>query len=476
MRRALAVVALAAVAGCGSTVQVRGQALTTDGQNLGQVNPTTTLPGTSSVAPQAISSLPAGGPTAVDRPTSVASSPPAPGAAAVPVAPGAPVTIGIRVPNSSAGAVVGNLTGTQLDTGDPKAMAAAVVAWINAHGGLAGHRVETTYYENCAPLSCDLAVEDQRICSTFTQDHKVLAMVDSTQTSVALASCLARAGVAALGGGVAAFDGQDFRSAQGLWSPYLLETDRAFRHLIARLEAMHWFPAGEKVGLLVNDTPTFRRTAAVTKQAMASIGRSFSDEAYYTTGSNDMQSIVLRFQASGIKRIVIVDAGSSALLFFGPAASAQGYYPKVTVTSADVMGTLALIASKQTLDGAAGIGWLPAADAVADPPAPTSTGALCAQIYKAARVSTSGPLAGAFAVTYCDGLLFARAAYGRAAGLSLGALRTAVDSLGSSYRPASTFVDRFGPDRYAGTQTTRDVRYDTSCSCFRYVSGEVPLS
>jgi ABC-type branched-subunit amino acid transport system substrate-binding protein len=392
------------------------------------------------------------------------------------VANGSPVAVGIRVPNASAGAIVGNLTGTQLDTGDPKAMARAVVAWINGHGGLAGHRIEPVFYENCAPLSCDLTVQDQQICSAFTQDHHVIAMVDSTETSVALASCLARAGVASLGGGVAAFDGKDFQSAQGLWSPYLLPTDVAFTQLVRRLDATRWFVAGEKVGLLVNDTPTFRRTAAVTKQVMSSVGRAFADEAYYATGGNDMQAIVLRFKASDIKRIVIVDAGSSALLLFGPAASAQGYYPKVTVTSADVMGTLALIASKQTLDGAAGIGWLPDADAAPNRPRPTATGALCAQIYRAAKVSTAGPLAGAFAATYCDALLFARAAYGKATDLSLGSLRGAVAGLGTSYLPAATFADRFAPGVHAGAATTRDVRYDTSCSCFRYSGGEVPVA
>src|SRR5205085_351855 len=149
------------------------------------------------------------------------------------------------------------------------------------------------------------------------------------------------------------------------------------------------------VGMLVEDSPTFRRTAAATKQAMASIGKSFAYEAYWSGNSNGMSGIVLQFRSRNIKRIVIVDEGSSVLLQFGPAASAQGYYPKVTVTSADVVGTEALIASPQTLDGAAGIGWLPAADGAPNAPAPDANGRLCAQIYKAASVSTSSPLAAA---------------------------------------------------------------------------------
>jgi ABC-type branched-subunit amino acid transport system substrate-binding protein len=385
------------------------------------------------------------------------------------------VTVGIRLPNASAGAVVGNLTGTQLDMGDPRSMAAAVVAWINAHGGLGGHRVSPVYYENCPPLSCDLTVQDQQVCSTFTQDHKAIAMVDSTETSVALASCLARAGTASFGGGAAAFDSQDFRSARGLWSPYLLPTDVAYDRLVRRLAATGWFVTGEKVGLLVVDTPTFRRTAAVTKRAMAGVGRSFAHEAYWSSGSNDMSGIVLQFRTRDIKRIVVVEAGSAALLQFGPAASAQQYYPKVTVTSADVMGTLALIASPQTLDGAAGVGWLPAADATPNAPRPTATGALCARIFRDAQVSTSGPLAAAFAATYCDGLLFAKKVYDDAANPSIGAVHEAVGRLGSSYVPAATFSNRFTAGRYAGTASTRDVRYDTGCSCFRYTSGPVPV-
>jgi hypothetical protein len=477
MRRALALLCLAALTGCGSTVQVRGQALSAGD---GLEGPPAAVPGTSVDAPAAApsSGSPSEGGTSGSPVTTSAPRTIAPTAAvAVPrVATGSPVAVGIRVPNASAGAVVGNLTGTTLDTGDPKAMATAVIGWINSHGGLAGHRVDPVFYENCAPLSCDLTVQDQQICSAFTQDHHVVAMVDATETSVALATCLARAGVASLGGGVASWDGQDYRSAKGLHSPYLLPTDTAYEHLIERLDAMRWFAAGEKVGLLVVDTPTFRRTAAATKKAFAATGRSFADEAYWSSGSNGMSAIVLQFQTHDIKRIVVVETGSAALLQFLPAASAQGYYPKVTVTSADVMGTLALIASPQSLAGAAGIGWQPAVDAAPNAPAPTATARLCTRIYQDAKLSTSGPLAGAFASAYCDGLLFARAAFEHAPDLSLGAVHAAVAALGSSYIPAATFSDRFSADRYAGTASTRDVRYDTGCSCFRYASGEVPVA
>jgi ABC-type branched-subunit amino acid transport system substrate-binding protein len=478
MRRSFALLCLVALAGCGSTVQVRGQALSS-GDGLG--GPAATAPGTSPVDGPTTSIPDALGTPEVRGPTTTVSDPggtaTATGTAPLRrVATGAPVAVGIRVPNASAGAVVGNLTGTTLDTGDPKAMATAVVRWINTHGGLAGHRVEPVFYENCAPLSCDLTVQDQQICSAFTQDHHVVAMVDATETSVALATCLARAGVVSLGGGVASWDGQDYRAAKGLHSPYLLPTDTAYRHLVARLDAMGWFVAGEKVGLLVVDTPTFRRTAATTKQALKATGRSFADEAYWASGSNGMSAIVLQFQTHDIKRVVVVETGSAALLQFLPAASAQGYYPKVTVTSADVMGTLALIASPQSLAGAAGIGWQPAVDAAPNAPTPTATARLCAQIYREAKLATSGPLAGAFASAYCDGLLFARAAFARASDLSLASVHAAVEALGSSYVPAATFSDRFGPGRFTGTATTRDVRYDTGCSCFRYSSNEVPVA
>lgn len=469
-----------ALAACGSTVQLRGQALDggASGPAASDLGGTSGAPVSSGGRSLGINGTSAGSSTSAVAPATgtLTSSTQSAAGATLPTG-HAPVVVGIRIPNRNSGAIVGNLTGTKLDTGDPRAMASAVVSWINARGGLAGHPIKAVFYENCAPLSCDLAVQDQAICSSFI-DQKAIAMVDSTQTSVALASCLARAGIASLGGGVGAFDSQDLRTAEGLWSPYLLSTDVAFMQLVSRLNAMRWFVAGDKVGLLYDDAPTYQRTAEATKRAMSAIGKSFADEASYSESGSTSQwtGIVLRFQSENIKRIVIVDAGSSALLYFGPAASSQRYFPKVTVTSLDVMGTLALIANPQTLAGAAGVGWIPAADAAPNPPAPNSSVTLCAKIYKQAQVSTSGPLAAAFAATYCDALMLAKTAYDEARAFALPALRSAVASLGGSYRPAATFTDRFGPGTYAGAATTEDVQYDTSCSCFRYTSGPQPLS
>ena len=481
MRRGLAVLCLGALTACGSTVQVSSQLSSGDPaqQGLGVVGGTASAAPTSAVrggtggAPGAGGS--SGGSSSTSTATDMTSTTRAVPQVGTQVGPRSPVAIGIRIPNHQADAVVGNVTGSQLDMGDPKAMAQAMVDWVNGHGGLAGHPLRPVFYENCGTLSCDQSVEDQAICASFTQDHKVVAMVDSTTTSVALASCLARAGTPVLGGGVAFFDEQDLRTAQGLYSPYLLPADVAFTQLVHRLVATHWFAPGDKLGLLAVDTPTFRRTAALTKREMAAAGHAFADEAYWSANPNDVSGIVLRFKAAGVKRIVIVDTGSQVLLQFGPAMSAQGYYPKVSVTSADVLGTLALIASPQTLDGAGGVAWQPVVDGAANAPRPTSTATLCAQIYKAARVGTSGPLAGAFAAAYCDGFLFAQSSYGRAGALSLGALRSAVFGLGTAYVPATTFASRFRTDTYAGAASTRDIRYDTSCSCFRYTSPELPV-
>lgn len=480
-RRTLAAAAtLAMLAGCGSTVTSTSagvDAATGDGLGLELATPDPTTGGstattsTSGASQNEVSS----GPTAAETsPTGSGSDGSSGSATTSPSAVGGvlkPVEVGVILPSTDAGKAFGNAFGQTLDTGDLESMTRAVTGWVNSNGGLAGHQIKPVYYRRC--VGCDLATQDQKICTAFAIDRHVTAVIDNTEISSQLARCLGARGVASLGGGVGVFEDKELQTINSFWSSYLMSVDVTFRTLIDRLEARGWFPNGEKLGLIISDAyPVFSQVAPLVKARLKTYGKSFTAEAHIANlGTGDASAAVLKFKAAGVSRVVIIGSGSGAMLVFGPSANAQGYYPKVSVTSLDVLGTAAGLQSAQTYSGATGIGWKPADDGAANRPAPNASEKLCRSIYAAASVSTSGSLAYTEAMALCDSFMFARSAYAKARGITLGDLRIGVPALSGSYLPASTFSAGFGSGVYAGANKVRDVQYDKGCRCFQYISG-----
>ena len=476
MRLAALVVALAAVSACGTTVplaqqqQQAGSQLAPAQANQDQLQQPT---GADSGDQQQRTGT---SPGERQQPTAV------PTASLTPVSPlgprgHSPVEVGVIVPNTNAGKAFGDVFGTPVVTGDVTAMADAMAGYVNSHGGFGGHPVKPVFYQNC--LGCDLSAQDQEVCTTFTQDHHVVAVLDNTETRLGLATCLGKHGVPILGGGVAVFGDQEFRQAGNLWSPYELSADTAYLSMLDQLHRTGWFGKG-KVGLIVAEGyPVFARLAPIVKARLAALGHPVQAEAsmaYAPNGSSAAASTVLRFKAAGVTRVVILDSGSGIMLELAPQEASQDYYPRVSVTSLDVLGTAAGIIPPQSYEGAAGVGWLTIADGAPNRPAPTSTEKQCRQVYRAAHVDISGALAETEGIAMCDTFLFAATAYGRAPSLSLEALRSAVVALGHSYVPAGTFSTRFGPGVYGGASTLRDIAYDTGCSCFRYSGPAQPIA
>lgn len=427
----------------------------------GASSPSSTTSGSSAVAPQT-------GPVTTDRPSADGTSH---GGAH------GPAEVGVIVPNTNAGQAFGNAFGTAVVTGDVPGMARAMVAYVNSRGGFAGHKVVPVFYQRC--VGCDLATEDQAICTSFTQDHHVVAVVDNTETSVALASCLGKHGAAVLGGGVAVFGDKEFEEARSFWTEYGMSADTVFRTLVDRLQKQDWF-GHEKVGLIVSEAqPAFARIAGAVKAQLAGLGHPVQAEgsmANAPEGGSAAAGIVLKFKAAGITRVVILDSGSGVMLQLASQEASQGYYPRVTVTSLDVLGTSAGLIPPQAYEGAAGIGWQPIGDGAPNRPAQNASEKRCRAVFRQAQVQLSSGLAETEGLAMCDSFLFGQAAYARAGSNALADFGSAVASLGSSYLPASTFLDRFGPGVYGGAAQVRSLAYDRSCSCFRYTSGPADVS
>jgi ABC-type branched-subunit amino acid transport system substrate-binding protein len=386
----------------------------------------------------------------------------------------APVEVGVITASTQAVAALAGM-GYSVKPGDPKAEATAMADWINGHGGLAGHPVRLVFYTRS--ITASPADDDQAACDSMTQDHHAVAVVDGTISTMQLATCLSSRGSILIGGGTGIFTERDFTTARSFWSPYQLAGERLAHQLIARLDAMRWIAPSDKVGLLYNQNEPFVSIAKVARQDLVSSGHAPVAEAGFDPAQTaTMNGIVLAFSRAGVTKVVVVDTGGQVMLLFVPAARSQGYHPAYTITTADVPNTVETLVSSNDLKGSVGIGWSPAVDvAPSRAPAKNSAGQLCAKIFADARIDVSGAFAGAIAAAYCDGFLFLKHVDDLAGGVTPAAFRGAAQSLGTSYVSAVTFATRFGPGRYDGTERTRDLRYDTGCSCFRYASGPVAV-
>ena len=71
----------------------------------------------------------------------------------------------------------------------------------------------------------------------------------------------------------------------------------------------------------------------------------------------------------------------------------------------------------------------------------------------------------------CDDWFFLRDAVTKARALTIAGLRDAVEALGSSFAPASTFATSFAPSRlHDGASQYQLNAFNDSCGCYRYVT------
>lgn len=205
-RLLVAVPALAlACAACGTTVQMPGRtalggpaAAAGDGLSVPAALPADG-PSVELSTASGSAGLPAGAPalgarSAADPAGSVTAAatggPARGGAPGAATAPGRPLAHGPGVtartiavgfpyaPNADqAQAALGNTAVTQ---GDPKRVVEALVAEINRTGGVAGRKLVAVFHELDAQSSETAAQREQGLCSTYTEDHKVLAVFGAT--------------------------------------------------------------------------------------------------------------------------------------------------------------------------------------------------------------------------------------------------------------------------------------------------------
>ena len=472
--RGVVVAAALALAACGSTVQMSGRRAVTSGTG-GSADLGSSGGGASDEAQQlggsggGAATASGGSGVSNGRASTASGGAGSGGGVSTPKVAGAhtPVEIGIGVDkNDEAFAAA---FGVSVSQPEEKVVAAAIVADINQHGGLAGHPI-TPVYTEFDNTSSDWIAQDQASCSTFTEDHHVMSVVRNDDIFGPLDSCLANAGIPLVLYESYFRAPSWFRASQGMrFVPDNPGPTRLYAALVDRMVATHRWTAATKIGLVRYDrgdqgeieTQSVRPALAARGLKLTAAEAVHTPESFQDIGqtSGQMAAVVLRFRQAGVTDVVF--EGGDLSYLFATAAESQQYAPHYALTSFDFPNAM----PADQLHGAFGVGWEPTDDLVT--PLPVTPGVQrCQQATKSTNAQYD--MAGVDRVyTTCDLLYFLQAAYNAAGEVGGNALEVGARLLRATFAPAFTFAIDVShhPD---GATAYRDLLYDDNCACLVY--------
>jgi ABC-type branched-subunit amino acid transport system substrate-binding protein len=480
----LALAVAASLAACGTTVPGARSSGSLDGLGSAGQGPTAPNPGSGS----AEGALPArGGSSAAPLAGPGAGSlggPAAPGATGSDAAPAArpgvkaatlaPVEIGFLV-SKNADALFKAYGYGNLAPGDQETQVKVVVAYVNAHGGLAGHRI-TPVFGVWDAAGGDTVTQREAACSNWLQDHHVQAIVAESFDS--FTGCATKAHVPLIVGNLYPVTGPQYARATTMLSTMVPTDDRLLPAWVDRLaEGGYFTPAPVRIGVVYVDTPDQHYSLDhVLKPALARRGQSVADS--FALPLDVAQAVaqesnaVLQFKAHGVDHVMFLDTGGMALTFL-PQAESQGYRPRYAMHSYSSPALVQSAVPQAQLVGAMAAGWLPSVDvAAAQRPRPTAAATLCVSLMQKAGQDMSSDSARSSALNYCDRTFLLQAASNAAPSFTPAGIMAGLTRLGSSYESAVGFGQDFRTRR-DGPAVMRLSAFSKDCSCFKYVSGPV---
>jgi ABC-type branched-subunit amino acid transport system substrate-binding protein len=346
-----------------------------------------------------------------------------------------------------------------------------IVADINATGGLGGRRLQAVIH-GTDPLVGSFDQQGQEACTTFTEDHKAVAVVGGAlNASQSLLDCLSRRGVAFLWEYQILIEQSTFdRHAAHLFQPSGVAAERLAAY-IDDLVTGRWLTESAVIGVLRYDEPHHARfVRQIIEPRLRAAGFRIREDigiqrppSTASAGDTAAQanSAVLRFRSAQVTHVILVPTGGVLPFIFMPLADSQGYVPVYALNSLDIPNFVAPNVPARQLRGSRGLGWLPPSDLSTDRiPRNLPTLERCAKVTGARDDDV---------VRFCDGLYLLKAAFDRGAPATAGGIRSALEAVGTSYvSPWATMGTRFAPGRHDGAAAARTLAFDEGCRCFSY--------
>lgn len=284
-------------------------------------------------------------------------------------------------------------------------------------------------------------------------------------------------GVTVLDDAAGADDGSYAQTRGFFYTPSDCLDERLYRDEVDALVAEGWLNASSKIGIYsYNETEDSQVVQDAVEPELARFGlKPAAVEAIDNSaeGASENANVVLQYRARGVDRVIPVLASPLLLMEM---ANSQHYFPEFSLNSDFGPGALLETAAPAAeLAGGAGIGWQPLSDLDSShQEAPVSSkAALCSQIMVQSGQASSSATVQLFEAQICDVLFFAAAALRTQASISPANMAAGEKAMGT-FRSAVTFQVAFPGGRPDGAAVYRDLRYQSSCSCFLYSSANQP--
>jgi hypothetical protein len=309
------------------------------------------------------------------------------------------------------------------------------------------------------------------LCTAFTKDTSVFAVVLNGQRSPATRTCYKNANTVMIETtGNAQSQKVYDDNAPYYWTPAAPTYDTFLTALLPSLEKQEFFTGDVKVGIVAETGPQYDTLVdnvllpgledlGVSDVKIGKIDQSTPDAA-----ASSSRQVVSDFKSAGVDRVIFAGRADNPGYFTGTALP-QKYFPRLALSTFEDPQFSALNPAffpAQSLEGAVGIGISPTKDFVQDLEWPSGEAETrCVDIYKKAGVTFEARRNAGDGMRLCDSFLFLKAAGDKVGDGTLNAesFKTAAWGLGDSFQAATNFGSRFAEGVYAPTTSLRDLAY-----------------
>jgi hypothetical protein len=349
--------------------------------------------------------------------------------------------------------------------------------YLNSHGGWLGCQVIPVYFQFHI-VSSDYNTEDEQMCLAFSQAKVFAAINWMTNDTPLLASCMAQHGIPVIwDSDQLQLDDAMYKEYAGyLYQPWGFSYDR-WAGFVQALRNVGELPTGTKVGIVVADNGAGAETS-LANNILAPKFKALGDTVQTFTYTNisglaglsdvatEMSAAVLKFKGEGIQDVMFTPSASVSTLEFSTAANSQDYFPTYIMNSLETPG---VYLTTQDKTKALFLSFLPGKDDAAPEP-PSVLASVPANPAYTRCADTIYKGVAAPPTDFCDAMFFVQQALSKQKVISVAALKTGVEALGTSFDSANGYGPTdFGPGVYDGGTELQVEKWDPAISAFNYV-------
>ena len=380
---------------------------------------------------------------------------------------GKSVRIGFIVPNPKTAA--GGTGFVEGESGDAKVQVLAMVKYVNEQGGLAGREIDPVI--RVVDSATDSVQQENAVCTGFTEEDKVFAVVLTGIREASARSCFAQANTLMIDAGSSPLSGGEFSALKPyLWAPSFTPIENYAQTLATGLREQDFFGPDVKVGVLIESERNLDEAfSTYMKPIITAAGVKEMTTATFDTSSPGTQgssagAAVNGFKARGVNRVIFLGRPDMAG-FFTSIAAPQLYAPRLSIGTFDVPNFIRLNPTyypPAALKGAVGVGFAPSIDDISSGFPTKGSESKCVNIYTLANQEFAERSDAQRALLYCDAVLFLQAAMKKVdskSPLNAYSFEKAAHSLGRTWQAASSLETEFNKDVYAPATSARLLKY-----------------